>query len=325
MSEQDPFTSIPLIDLAEPFPAAAAAIERAFREVGFLYVRNHGIAEDLIAGVFEAARRFHALPLAQKQALAVNAWHRGYIGFASSTIVTSSVETGVIPNQSESFMVMHEVAEDDPARLAGKPLQGPNQWPADLPGFRDVVTAYDAAAEAAGRRLAGLIEAALGLTAGRLAPLFERPTTFLRMIHYPPQPEVLPDKQYGSSPHTDHGFITLLLQDDSGGLEVQNDRGDWVAAPPLPGTLVVNIGDMAALISGGRWRSTRHRVINRSGRERYSVPYFFDPHMESMIAPLLPGPEGAPPPEPVHYGRYLMARLDANYDYRREGETASGG
>ncbi len=80
---------------------------------------------------------------------------------------------------------------------------------------------------------------------------------------------------------------------------------------------------MAALISGGPWRSTRHRVINRSGRERYSVPFFFDPHMESLIEPLVPGPEGIS--EPVHYGRYLMARLDANYDYRRERERASGG
>jgi isopenicillin N synthase-like dioxygenase len=318
--------SIPVVDLGPSFggdmaerKAVAAGIDRAYRDIGFMYIVNHGIGRALIDGVFEAARRFHAEPLEAKQAIAMNRWHRGYMGHASSRLVTSRVEEARRPNMSESFMLMHEVAADDPAHLAGKPLQGPNLWPAGLPRFREAVTAYDNALCGLARHLTTLVELALGLAPGRLAPLFERPTTFLRLLHYPPRHDDAPADEFGSAPHTDYGFITILAQDDRGGLEVQLPDGRWLPAPPLPGSFVVNLADMGERLTNGRWRSTRHRVLNRAGTDRYSVPFFYDMDMEAEVAPLseLLAPGAAPIAAPERYGDYLMARLDANYAYRQ--------
>ena len=322
------FTELPVVDLSgleiesEAGTAALAALlDETFSRCGFCYLAGHGIAPALATGVLEANRRFHALPLARKEAVAMNAAHRGYMGFASSLIVTSSVEKATKPNQSESFMMMHELAPDDPELLAGRPLQGANLWPQDLPGFREAVTAYNDALCGLTRRLLPAMALALGSDAGWLEPYFAKPTTFLRLLHYPPPERPHEPGLYGSAPHTDYGFFTVLLQDDAGGLEVMNDEGRWIAAPPVGDNFVVNLGDMAMRWSNGRWRSTRHRVINAAGRDRYSAPFFFDPHMDTVVAPP-PAADGAEPAfPPVRYGDYLMARIDANYDYRNTLES----
>ncbi len=324
MSAGGDFERIPVIDLGPLAGGGEAGLarvarefDRAYSQVGFAYVCNHGVEQALVDAAFDASRRFHAQPLEAKQRIAINRWHRGYMGFATSLIVTSSVEKATRPNQSESLMLMHELAPDDPEVLAGKPLAGPNQWPDGVPGFRAAIDAYQRSLEGLARRLTRVVALALGLAPDGLDRYFERPTTFLRLLHYPPQPVAIPERQYGSAPHTDYGFITLLAQDSSGGLQVQNDSGAWIDAPPVPGTFVLNVGDMTARWSNDRWRSTRHRVINRSGGDRYSLPYFFDPHMDVVVAPLVTCVgDGAPRHEPVCYGEYLMYRLDANYDYR---------
>ncbi|MEM7226804.1 MAG: 2OG-Fe(II) oxygenase family protein [Pseudomonadota bacterium] len=311
----DPLKELPLVDLStvRDQAALAALLKRTFHRSGFCYLAGHGVPRALIDGVLAANRRFHAQPLAAKEAVAINAAHRGYMGFASSLIVTSSVERARKPNQSESFMMMHELAPDDPELRAGRPLQGPNRWPEALPGFRAAVVAYNDALEALARRLMGAVGVAFGAD---LTRHFEKPTTFLRLLHYPPPEDPLEPGLYGSAPHTDYGFLTILLQDETGGLQVLNEEEQWIDAPPRPGCFVVNIGDMAMRWSNGHWRSTRHRVINSAGRDRYSVPFFFDPDMDTVVAPLDPGQ--APRFEALRYGDYLMERIDANYAYRKE-------
>ena len=168
------------------------------------------------------------------------------------------------------------------------------------------------------RKMVGAISISLGLSPDELNSHFDDPTTFLRLLHYPTQPAE--EGLFGSAPHTDYGFITLLAQDDVGGLEVKNKGGDWVPAPPIPNSFVMNVGDILARWSNDVFVSTPHRVINRSGRERYSQPFFFDPSMEAQIE-ALPAcvPEGAAPKyEPVLYGDYLMERIDKNYHYRKK-------
>ena len=320
------FSEIPILDVAPLFSgdaAAARAVSETLRshleQIGFLYVAGHNVPTESVEGVREAGKRFFALPEEEKLKLKIDANFRGYLPINSSTIVTSSVAKVSKPNQSESMMFMHEVAADDPDALAGKPLQGPNQWPdeAQVPGFRKTIETYVEQMNTLARKMVQAIATSLDMPGDALDPHFEKPTTFLRLLHYPTQPQE--EGLFGSAPHTDYGFITLLAQDDVGGLEVKNKAGDWVPAPPIPGTFVMNVGDILARWSNDRFVSTPHRVINRSGRERYSQPFFFDPSMDHTISALpVCVPEGeAPKYEPVIYRDYLMERIDKNYHYRK--------
>jgi isopenicillin N synthase-like dioxygenase len=294
----------------------ACELDRSFREIGFCCIAGTGIPPGLVDAVFAASRRFHAQDQRAKDTLAINSFHRGYIAPKTSLLATSSVAKVTKPNLSESFMVLHEVSPEDPAW--GEPLQGPNQWPPNLPGFREAVMSYNAALEGIARRLTRLIARALHLSPDALDPCFERPTTWLRLLHYPPQGSEAATDEFGAAPHTDYGFVTILLQDAVGGLEVRRRDGTWLAATPMPGTFVVNVGDMLAHWTNDRWRSTPHRVQNRTQTDRYSVPFFFDPATSATISclPTCLAPGERPGWEPVRYGDYVMERLDKNYGYR---------
>ena len=317
--------SIPLVDLAGNVDPArpvaretARALYDALSSIGFAYIAGHNVSVAKRDAAFAASREFHASSIERKQSLAINAAHRGYMGMATSTIVTSSVAKVTRPNMSESLMVMHELPADDPGLLAGKPMQGPNQWPDWLPDVKPRIQAYIAEVDALSRYVVQLIALSLDLPAHALDHHFAHPTTFLRMLHYPPQPAD-ESEQIGSAPHTDYGIITLLAQDDSGGLQVRPRGGDWIDAPPIPNTYVLNVADMLARWTNDRFVSTPHRVINRSGGDRYSLPYFFDPAMDALIECLPTCTDATHPPlyPPVRYGDYLMERLNRNYDYRR--------
>jgi len=321
--QQGMFDEIPIIDVSPLLDDSEAGLKQvakdidyAYSQVGFGYITNHGIDQSLIDGIFEASKQFHTLPREEKMKLEINEFHRGFIPINTSTARTSSVAKVTKPNQSESFMMMHELPDNDPDVLAGAPLAGPNQWPESLPEFRPMVTAYNDALAGLARRLVRAISVALGGGPYDLDKYFERPTTFLRMLYYPPQPPQSPDDLYGSAPHTDYGFLTILLQDDVGGLHVRNIEGEWIDAPYIPGAFVMNTADILHRWSNGRFISTPHRVINRSGRSRYSNPFFFDPNMKAEIVPLSGCVTTDNPTqyEPLVYGDYLMERLNANHE-----------
>lgn len=318
------FTNIPVVDVSaladgaapEARAACVAALNDALTTSGFAYLAGHGIPREAVERVRAQSKAFHALPLEEKMALKINEAHRGYMPFSSSTIVTSSVAKVTRPNQSESLMVMHEVSPEAPQW--GEPMQGPNQFPADMPELKEAAYDYMAQMTALGARLAGGLAEALGLERDWFDGFFADPTLFLRLLHYPEQKDE--EELFGSAPHTDYGFITILAQDDVGGLEVKNRHGDWIPAPPIPDTFVMNVGDILARWSNGRFVSTPHRVRNLSKRDRYSQPFFYDPSMRALVAcpeAMLAKGE-APRSEPVLYGEYLMERLNKNYDYRKK-------
>lgn len=148
------------------------------------------------------------------------------------------------PNQLESFFVRHEVDGNSPGWKV-QPLQGPNQWPDDA-SFKSTVKAYDAAMRDAGLRLLQIFSTAIGQEPDFFGRRFSPPTTTLRLIHYPPSSATRPADMYGSHPHTDYGFLTILAQDNVGGLEVRNRDGTWLPVPYVSGTFIVNIGDILA-------------------------------------------------------------------------------
>jgi isopenicillin N synthase-like dioxygenase len=301
---------IPLLDASQSDTALAADFARAFGEVGFAYIDNHGISNELRETVFAASARLHALPHATKMAIALDHNHRGYIPINTSTDVNSKLVEVTKPNQSASFMMMREDKAETDAYLSG-----PNQWP-NLAEFKEDVTAYHDALTALGHRLMRIAALSLGAQPDAFAPSFAPPTTWLRLLHYPAAPANRPDDLYGSAPHTDFGCLTILAQDDAGGLQVQTPTGEWIDAPPRPGAFIVNVGDMLHRWSNGQLRSTPHRVINQSGRARYSCPFFFDPHVSACIAPLptcvtVDRPAAWPT---IAFGDFLRAELTASYD-----------
>jgi len=297
----------------------AERIAEIYSTVGFAYVENHGVDPTVISDAFAASQRFHHLPLADKMAIEINEHHRGYIPINTSTTVTSSIAEVTRPNQSASLMVMHEIDVTDP-EVESMPLAGPNQWPARLPDIVEPILAYAAALEVVARRLVASIEQALGAVPGSLVEHFDRPTTFLRLLHYPSTSDdedvsAASGEQFGSAPHSDYGFLTLLAQDDVGGLQVRSSDGSWLDVEPRPGTLVLNTADILHRWSNGRLISTPHRVLPAGRNDRYSLPYFFDPDVRSVVEPLpsCVAPGERPAFEPVVYGDYLMHRSRSNH------------
>ena len=310
---------IPVIDmapLATGDPAAIGAVGRqlldAAERVGFFYVRNHAVPTTLIAQVFELSHRLFALPASAKESFRINALHRGFLAVGQARMYEQARV-----DLKESFIWGPELAPDDPDVAAGKPLMGPNQWPAAMPELAPTLLAYSAAVMDCGRSLLRGFAVTLGLDPDFFREPFRKPLARCSLIYYPPQPPESGTEQFGVAPHTDYGGLTLLCQDDTGGLQVRNRSGEWVTAPPVPGTFVVNIGDLMARWSNDRFISTPHRVVNTSGRERYSVGVFFDPHFDTVIDPRDLQQDIAPRHAPVMCGDYILSRFNKAFNYRR--------
>lgn len=311
----------PLVDGSDP-DAVAAELRRAAATVGFVYVRNHGVPAELRAAMMVAAERFFAQPLAAKNAIHIrhSAVHRGYF-----PLFEENTDPTLTADLKEGLDLGRDLGPDAPEVTQGLPLHGPNQWPAALPGFRETAEAYFAAMRSLAETLMRGFALALDLEPEFFADKIDRPCASLRLLHYPPQEGHVEARTMGCGAHTDYGCLTILAQDDNGGLQVRNTDGDWIAAPPVPGTFVINLGDQMARWTNGRFQATPHRVINTSGRERYSIPFFFDPNWDALIE-ALPGtvPAGEKPRyAPVLAGPYLQSRFDDTFAYRKD-EIAAG-
>ena len=279
--------SVPLIDLGEGSAAQVAQrIDAALCGAGFFGVVNHGMPDGVVAAAFAAGHRFFALSQPDKERWHINGWplKRGF-----DPIGWQALDPGQPPDVKESFYL-------------GVETIGPNQWPDEalVPGFRAATQAYAAAMESLARRLMRLFEISLRLPPGHFDSFMHHPTCTTRLLHYPPQPALAAPGQIGCGAHTDWGALTLLAQDGAGGLQVQTRARAWLDVPPVPGALVVNIGDMMQRWTNDRWPSTLHRVINKhSGRDRWSIAYFFDLDAESSIVPL---PSCVSTERPARYG-----------------------
>jgi len=279
--------TLPIVDMAPLFvrtdavahAAVASAIGRACRDSGFFYVTGHGIPAALIARLDGASRTFFAQPEAVKMQIAMAHGGRAWRGYFP---VGGELTSGK-PDLKEGLYFGSELGTEHPRVRRGVPLHGANLFPTGLPELQSAVLAYlDAATQTAHAVMEGI-----ALSLGLAADYFYRhytsdPTVLFRVFHYP---DACQTDLWSVGEHTDYGLLTLLAQDAAGGLEVKSARG-WIAAPPIEGTLVCNIGDMLDRLTGGTYRSTPHRARNVSGRGRLSFPFFFDPDFEAEIVPL---------------------------------------
>jgi isopenicillin N synthase-like dioxygenase len=312
---------IPVIDLAAVLAGSTttpADLDRACRDTGFFLLTGHGVPPELLADLDAAARSFFALPEATKAAVAMTQGGRAWRGwFPEGGELTS----GRVDHK-EGIYFGRELPAEDPRVAAGLPLHGPNLFPEAPADLRDLVLTWIDEMTRVGHGLARAVSLGLGLDAGWIDQhLTYDPTILFRIFRYPARPATDPD--WGVGEHTDYGLLTILATDGTPGLEVRTSSG-WLAVPHVPGTFVVNIGDMLDRMTGGRYRSTPHRVRHSAGPDggdRLSFPFFFDPAWDAAVAPL-PLPDPAPEDDHDHrwdgasvhqwsgtYGQYLTDKV----------------
>ena len=318
-----------LADAPDALDVAAAELRFALENVGFYYLVGHGVPQELIGRIFAETQRFHALPLDAKMRLRLNRSNNGYMplrGHAQRH--TSLNKTPPRPNENESFFAKRERDPNDPDVVAGRDLRDPNQWPDDLPGFKETVLEYQDAMRRLAHRLLPVYARALDLPADYFAPSFHHGGEItVRMIHYPPATaEQIADEVFGTAAHTDRNLFTILAQGDTPGLQIMLPCGTWIPAPLLPGGFVVNSGDTLRRWSNDRFLSTPHRVLNVSGRDRYSVPFFVSPEYDTVIE-CLPSCRGSENPakyEAVTMEAFTIEFLNRNYANRNQQVQWSG-
>ena len=316
--------NLPIIDMAGVREGDDAAIRRAGEairtacsESGFFYIINHGVSRQVIDSTMTAAKTFFAFAPEVKRQVAVNKRHRGWHALGGALMYEATK-----PDFKEFFSIGLELPEDDPSVLAGEALRGPNQWPDFMPELRVALDAYYEEIGKAGADLLKAVAAGLGIDPDFFAPKYGKRLQRTQMVYYPPHPPRAETDQFGVAPHTDYGCITLLHQDNSGGLQVRElGSGAWIDATPIEGTLVVNVGDLLARWSNDRFRSTLHRVINQSGHERYSIATFYDPTYGAVVDPCDLGIDAAASLYPaVAAGDYILKRIDDSMAYRKKAQ-----
>jgi len=305
-------SDVPVIDFS-PFLAdeptgkakVAVAIREACEGIGFFYLAEHGVPQSQIDGIFEASRRFFGLPLEERMKVKLTPkQNRGYQPLGSRMYA----DKADAPDQNESYKYQHEYPEDDPDILDGNRVHARNQWPTGLPDWRETLIAYYDQMECLTNELLRAFALSLELAEGYFLEFYRKPLTQINLLHYPPRPIPPGLRQFGLRPHSDTTAFTILAQDNNGGLQVERDGG-WIEVPPIAGTYVLNIGDMMERWTNDRFASTPHRVINRSGNERYSVPYFAIPDFDAVVSclPSCTGPGRPAKYPPRHVGEFMQA------------------
>jgi isopenicillin N synthase-like dioxygenase len=282
----------------------AAEIRAACEDTGFFYLAGHGVGQSDIDAVFMAARRFFALSLEERLKVKLTPRrNRGYQPLGSRFYG----DRADAPDLNESYKYQHDFPPDDPDIVDGNRVHALNQWPENFPGWREVLVRYYDRMEWLTEALLRGFALAVELSESYFAAFYQKPLTQINLLHYPPHPVATPGRQFGLRPHSDTTAFTVLAQGEVGGLQVEK-CGEWIEVPPLPGTFVINIGDMMARWTNDRFASTPHRVINCSGQERYSIPFFAIPDFDAVVAclPSCMGPGRPAKYPPLHVGEFMQ-------------------
>lgn len=329
------FSEIPLVDIAplisgdeQGAKEVIAALDQAARDVGFIYITGHGIADHVVSGLKTAARNLFDLPIETKMNYYIgkSTNHRGYVPMGEEYY--GAGDTG--GDLKEAFDTALDLPADDPDYLAGNRMLGPNVWPTEVAADRAKLSRYYDDALDLGKTLLSAFEAALGVPEKSFTQHVNKPTSQLRLVHYWETDKVIDPEEaarsqrMGIGAHTDFELFTILLP-TAPGLQVLNGEGDWIEAPPVEGAFIINIGDMLEVWSNGIYTATSHRV-GKVSEERYSFPLFFAADYNTMVSPLPElVPEGTQPKyEPISAGDHLVAQTIHAFRYLKDEDLMDG-
>lgn len=314
MDHPDSTEEIPTLDIS-PYlsgePGGREAVAARLREIsmtiGFFYLKGHGVPPGLLERMFAEARRFHSLPEAEKKKIPyfdVGGFKSGYSATQDDDYRRANVNIirGAKPNLLAKFSINREGGSGGLSTAMADGNEVINIWPENLPGFKETLLEYHATIESLGRKFLPLWAVSLKLPPDYFDKFFATPHLALQLLHYPPQTEV-GNRQYGIAPHTDNAMMTFLAQGEVPGLAVRMPSGHWRAVDIVPGTLLVNTGNVIVRWTNDEYLSTKHRVINTYERDRYSIPCFFGPSADAMIevVPTCQEPGRPPRYEPITY------------------------
>lgn len=309
-------SKIPVIDLTplrdgtDP-KSVAKALHSASQNLGFIYIKGHGIPQKIIDDARKTAMNFFSKSDDLKKAVCISEKHRGWLGQGGA-----KMKAGAKADLKESFIWGHQNLSGD--IVDDHPLRGQNLWPNQLPTMEACSMTYFEHAHQVAHQLMRGFAIGLSLDENFFLRTASRPLSRASYVFYPTQPADMGENQFGVGPHTDFGVLTVLCQDSVGGLQIQDLNGEWLQAPPIEGTLIVNVADLLSRWTDGAYKSTPHRVVNSSGRKRLSIVLAFDPNPETRIdARDVFGANHQPKNEPTTCGDYLVWRFNKAFSYRK--------
>ncbi len=309
------FDKIPIIDLknlrnGKDKYNVAKDLHHASKNLGFIYIKNHGISEDTINHVRKDAFKFFRKDRNEKIEIKISDKHRGWLGYGKS-----KMHDDAKPDLKESFIWGYQ--DKKGFSLNDHPLRGKNLWPSAIPSLEKNAMVFFNEADSLAKDLLKGFAIGLNLNENFFLKTSSKPLSRASLVYYPSQPESMGEDQYGVSSHTDFGVLTILCQDDVGGLQVQDVNGDWYHAPPIQNTIIVNVADLLSRWTGGEYKSTPHRVVNKSNKERLSIVLAFDPNPETIIdSKEIFGKNYDSKFEPISCGDYLIWRFGKAFSYR---------
>ena len=307
---------IPIIDITDlrngkNKTIVAKALHKASSGLGFIYIKGHGIPEKLIEGMRSEGFKFFRSENKTKAEVKVSKNHRGWLSYGGA-----KMDDDAKPDLKESFIWGNDMKKEESPQ--DHPLRGPNQWPSSMPDLRLNATNYFEEANLLAKTLLKGFAIGLNLDEDFFIKKSSNPLSRASLVYYPSQEVDQGEDQFGVSAHTDFGVLTVLCQDSVGGLQIKDMNGEWFHAPPIEGTMVVNVADLLCRWTAGVYKSTPHRVINQSGKERMSIVLAFDPDPETLIDPKeVFGENFDSQDEPITCGEYLIWRFGKAFAYRK--------
>ncbi len=305
---------IPVIDISglkneEEMQKVATKLHKASQDIGFIYVKNHGISDIVLSNLRNSAKKFFSFSNEEKKTISVSLNHRGWLSQGGA-----KMQDKVKADLKESFIWGYQ--DEFGKTNEDHPLRGRNKWPDFCPELESHAVSFFNHSHKVANILMKGFALGLGLDKNFFTKYTGTPLSRGSIIFYPSQDQKMNSEYFGVGPHTDFGVLTLLFQDDVGGLQVQDTNGKWIHAPPIENTIVVNVGDLLSRWTEGEYKSTPHRVINNSGKERISMVIAFDPEPDTLIdSSQIFGKKSSQ--NPITCGDYLIWRFNKAFSYRK--------